>query len=159
MPSTFVTNKKESPDIWIERYVEGQEDPDEWAGGHGSNSSIKTELSPYYGDALKWFEWIGIFKALVHNTGKSPEEKLAILKRSLKGECLDIVYGLGGGEEAYKEALIRLKESCGRRDVMRASHIQAISQLDPGRNNANAFKRYAQRVCTKTGRNKGKTSC
>ena len=148
LPSTFVTNKKESPDIWIERYVEGQEDPDEWAGGHGSNSSIKTELSPYYGDALKWFEWIGIFKALVHNTGKSPEEKLAILKRSLKGECLDIVYGLGGGEEAYKEALIRLKESCGRRDVMRASHIQAISQLDPGRNNANAFKRYAQRVRT-----------
>ena len=29
-PSTSVTNKKESPDIWIERYVEGQEDPDEW---------------------------------------------------------------------------------------------------------------------------------
>jgi hypothetical protein len=35
---------------------------------------------------------------------------------------LDLVYGLGGGESAYIEALVRLEQTCGRRDVMRAGH-------------------------------------
>ena len=62
-----------------------------------------------------------------------PDEKLAILKKSLKGPCANIVRGNGGGESAYKEALSRLKEYCGSRDVMRAAHLLAIDGLHPRR--------------------------
>ena len=82
---------------------------------------MKTDLGTYDGTALKWFDWIGLFKSLVRDTGKSADEKLAILRRYLRGDCQDIVYGLGGGEPAYKEALLRLRETCGRMSVMRAA--------------------------------------
>jgi hypothetical protein len=72
---------------------------------------------------------------------------LALLKHYLKGECLDVVYGLGGGESAYKQALVRLKETFGRRDVMRAAHIQAIERLE-FKNEPRVFKRFAKRVRT-----------
>ena len=58
-----------------------------------------------------------------------------------------MVYGLGGGESAYKQALVRLKENYGRRDVMRAAHIAAIERLDL-KNEPRAFKRFAERVRT-----------
>lgn len=52
---------------------------------------------------MRWFEWIGLFKTLVHDTSNAPEEKLAILKKSLKGPCTNIVRGNGEGENAYKK--------------------------------------------------------
>jgi hypothetical protein len=63
------------------------------------------------------------------------------------GDSLDAIHGLGGGEAAYMEALVRLKQSCGRRDVMRSSHIQAINQLD-FKQDPTSFKRYAERIRT-----------
>lgn len=86
-----------------------------------------------------------LFRALDHNTGKAPGEKLAILN---KGECANIVYSLGGGEEAYGEALVRLNETYGRRDVMRAAHLQALDKLEPGRNDAAGLRRFAGKVRT-----------
>lgn len=65
----------------------------------------------------------------------------------MRGDCSDIDCGLGGGE-AYKVALARLKESCGRRNVTRATHFRAITQLNPGRNSSATFRRYAERVRT-----------
>ena len=107
---------------------------------------MKAELEVYSGAALDWFSWIDLFKALVHNSNKTPGEKLAILKRNLKGNLTDIVYGLGGGEAAYKEALVRLKENCERRDVMRAAHLHVLDKLEPGK--GTTFKRFAERVRT-----------
>ena len=49
---------------------------------------------------------------------------MAILCRHLKGDRLDVVSGLGGGESAYNEALNRLLDPCGRRDVIGAAHLQ-----------------------------------
>jgi hypothetical protein len=98
----------------------------------------------YHGRTLDWFVWIDIFKALVHDTPKSPAEKLAVLKRYIRG---DAIHGLGGGEAAYMEALVCLKQSCGRRDVMRSAHIQAINQLD-FKQDPTSFKRYAERIQT-----------
>lgn len=83
----------------------------------------------------------------MHKTTKSTGEKLALLKRHLKGDCLDFVHGLGGGEEAYIEALVRLKQSCGRRDVMRAAHVQAIEKLEC-KPDPNLFRRYAEKIRT-----------
>ena len=113
----------------------------------GGRPSARVELETYDGKALTWFEWIDMFRCLVHESGRPAGEKLALLKRSLMGPCQDIVYGLGGGEEAYKEALIRLKETCGRRDVMRTVHIKTINSLEPGRN-PSSFKGYAEKIRT-----------
>ncbi len=71
-----------------------------------------------------------LFRALVHDTAKAPGENLALLKRHLRGDGLDFVHGLGEGEGTYIEALVRLKKSCGRRDVMREPHSQAIENLE-----------------------------
>jgi hypothetical protein len=116
-----------APDDWIDGYANGTLKPIYTAG---SRSSVKADLEPFSGRSLDWFAWIDLFRALVHDTAKSPGEKLALLHRYVRGDCLDVIHGLGGGEGAYIEALIRLKESCGRRDVMRAAHIQAIEGLE-----------------------------
>ncbi|XP_045023365.1 uncharacterized protein LOC123467557 [Daphnia magna] len=135
-----------NPDDWIDQYAAGKLKPFRGAGNR-SNSSVRAELEPFSGKALDWFCWIDLFKALVHETTKSTGEKLALLKRHLKGDCLDFVHGLGGGEEAYIEALVRLKPSCGRRDVMRAAHIQAIEKLEC-KPDPNLFRRYAEKIRT-----------
>ena len=72
-------------------------------------------------------EWIVIFRCLVHESGRRAGEKLTILKRYLEGSCQDLVHGLGGGKEAYKEGLLRLEETCRRRGVLRAFHVQKIT--------------------------------
>lgn len=85
---------------------------------------------------------------MVHQTNKLPGEKLAILEKSLRGGCANIVFGLGGGEEAYKEALRRLRHRYGRRDFMRASHLHAIDGLHQMKGDAAGFKRYANWIRT-----------
>ena len=73
-----VPTSSEAPDDWIDRYATGHLRP---SIGSSSRSSEKTELEVYTGKSLDWFEWIDLFRALVHDTGKFPGEKLAILKR------------------------------------------------------------------------------
>ena len=134
-----------APDEWIDHYCHGALPP--VVSSRSSRSSVSVDLEVYQGRTLDWFGWIDIFKALVHDTPKSPAEKLAVLKRYIRGDSLDAIHGLGGGEDAYKEALVRLKQSCGRRDVMRSAHIQAINQLD-FKQDPTSFKRYAERIRT-----------
>ena len=134
-----------APDDWIDQYSRGALPP--VIQPRGSRSSVSAELDLYNGKSLDWFSWIDVFKALVHDTPKSAGEKLALLKRYVRGDCLDIIYGLGGGESAYIEALVRLKQSCGRRDVMRAAHIQAIDKLE-FKNDPASFKRFAEKIRT-----------
>ncbi|XP_045027713.1 uncharacterized protein LOC116922554 [Daphnia magna] len=134
----------EAPDDWIDQYAAGHLNP---SNGACYRSPVSADLDSYAGKALDWFEWIDLFRALVHDTGKSPGEKLALLKRHLKGDCSDLVHGLGGGEAAYKEALVRLKQSCGRRDVMRAAHLQAIEKMEL-KNDPATFKRFAEKIRT-----------
>ena len=98
-------------------------------------------------ETLRWFRWIGLFKALVHDVRVTTSEKLAILSRSLRGDCRVLVGGLGGGEEAYEEALFRLKEACGHREVIRAIHLRALDQLEPP-TDAHSFKRFTEKIRT-----------
>ena len=138
--------RREAPDDWIDLYCQGLEG-DSLTPEFGGHSSVRVELSSFDGSSLRWFEWIGLFKTLVHDTSKAPDEKLAILKRSLRGPCAHIVRGSGGGESAYKEALFRLKEYCGSRDVMRAAHLLAIDALQPGRSPLE-FRWFAESIRT-----------
>jgi hypothetical protein len=135
--------EQEAPDDWIDEYDAGLRPP--VSTRYSSRSAVCAELEPYQGKALEWFGWIDLFRALVHDTPKSPGEKLALLKRYLRDECLDVVYGLGGGEAAYIQALVRLKETYGRRDVMKAAHLTALGQLEPNGEGA-SFKRFAEKV-------------
>ena len=138
-----VLDTSNAPDEWIDHYCRGCLPP--VVPSRSSRSSVSVDLEVYHGRTLDWFVWIDIFKALVHDTPKSPAEKLAILKRFLRGDCLDAIQGLGGGEAAYMEALVRLKQFCGRRDVMRSAHIQAINKLE-FKQDPTSFKRYAERI-------------
>ncbi|XP_046632671.1 uncharacterized protein LOC124312218 [Daphnia pulicaria] len=140
-----INNNQENPDTWIDLYSAGLLPP--VVATHSTRSSVSAELESFEGKALEWFSWIDLFRALVHDTPKSAGEKLALLKRYLRGDCLDLVYGLGGGEPAYIEALVRLKQTCGRRDVMRAAHHQAIGKLEP-KQDPGSFKRFAERIRT-----------
>ncbi|XP_045028164.1 uncharacterized protein LOC123471199 [Daphnia magna] len=138
--------QEEAPDDWIDMYRAGRLRPLPRVEA-GPHSSIRAELPDYSGKALDWFAWIDLFRALVHDTSKAAGEKFAILRRHLQGDCLDVVYGLGG-EAAYIQALVRLKDSFGRRDVMRAAHIQALEKLEFQKNDPASFKRYAEKVRT-----------
>jgi hypothetical protein len=140
-----LNGNQEAPDDWIDLYSAGLLPPVH--SKFSSRSAVSAELDVFHGKALEWFAWIDLFRALVHDTPKTAGEKLALLKHYLKGECLDVVYGLGGGESAYKQALVRLKEAYGRRDVMRAAHIAAIDRLE-FKNEPRVFKRFAERVRT-----------
>ena len=141
----MMNNNQEAPDDWIDLYSAGLLLPVH--SEFSSRSAVSAKLDVFHGKALEWFAWIDLFHALVHDTPKTAGEKLALLKHYLKGECLDVVYGLGGGESAYKQALVRLKEAYGRRDVMRAAHIAAIERLE-FKNEPRVFKRFAERVRT-----------
>ena len=141
------SNVDPAPDDWIDAYVQGKESRDSW-NQYSSHGSIKADLEPYSGMSVDWLNWIDIFNSLVHQISMSPGEKLAILKTKLRGDCLDLVTGLGGGERAYKEALNRLKENYGNRGVIRAAHLQALEKLHPGRDNSAQLKRFAEKVRT-----------
>ncbi|XP_045032663.1 uncharacterized protein LOC123474519 [Daphnia magna] len=135
----------EAPDDWIDAYCSGTLPPT--ASQRKFRSTVAVELDVFHGKSLEWFTWIDLFRALVHDTANTPGEKLAVLKRYLRGNCLDVIYGLGGGKPAYMEALTRLKQTCGRRDVMRAAHLQALDQLEIKQDPA-TFKRFAEKVRT-----------
>jgi len=78
----------------------------------------------------------------VHDTNKSPGEKLALLKQSLETEEYEVFANFGGGEGAYKEALFRLKQYFGRRDVIRNAHKAAIDKLMVDKD----LRRFAERI-------------
>ena len=150
-PSTASISSTTSQDLvaadaWIDDYVRGREKT--FTPVRGDKSSIKVELHVYSGDPLDWFTWIGLWFALVHLTAKTPIEKLAILRNHLQNGLRDLVYGLGGGEQAYMDALERLKETCGNRSAMRVAQIRALDQLDPPSDDQASFKRFAERVRT-----------
>jgi hypothetical protein len=54
--------------------------------GHTWHPSVSADLEIYDGKALNWFSWIDVFKVLVHDTTKSPCEKLALFTRYLHGD-------------------------------------------------------------------------
>ncbi|KZS02401.1 Uncharacterized protein APZ42_000575, partial [Daphnia magna] len=83
-----------APDEWIDDHCSGREKPFVYSGDH-RHTSVRVDLEVYSGRALDWFEGIDLFHSLVHQTGRAPGEKLAILKRNVRGETADLVYGLG----------------------------------------------------------------
>ena len=117
-----------TPDQWIDDYVSGRKGPNPGTSG---KSAHQINLEPYDGTSLRWFSWINLFKSIVHDSNSSPDEKIAILERNLVGETRNIVYGLSRRDEAYKQALLCLKQTCGRLDVMRANILNAIDRMNP----------------------------
>ncbi|KZS22098.1 Uncharacterized protein APZ42_010834 [Daphnia magna] len=79
-----------APDAWIDLYRDGRLHTNRREFS-GTSSSIRAELGDFNGKALEWFSWIDLFRALVHDTPKSPAEKLAILQRHLRGDVLDVL--------------------------------------------------------------------
>ena len=112
--------------------------PDHWIAAR-HRSIIQIDL-----EDLRWYEWIDLFRALVHDTDLGEGEKLAILMKKLKDQCALTVIGIGGGEYADREALSRLKSQYGRCGEIRIAHLKAIDRLEPGRG-VGPFRISAQR--------------
>ena len=136
------SNTSIAPDDWIDSYIQGFTHPVALPRPKGS---VRQNLKEYDGSPTLWFKWIGLFRALVHDSPSTPDEKLAILENTLTGSCSQLLDGLGGGEEAYKEALRSLKDFCGDREIMRSSHLTAIRSFNPGRTSAD-LAIYAQNI-------------
>ena len=135
----------EAPDDWIERYYEGNLEPT--LSSDGGRAAVQVTLEQYDGKPLNWFRWIDLFRVLVHERRISPTEKLGVLVNSLPQDCRYVVQGLGGGERAYKEALLHLKQTCGRRDVIMACHRQQLESLAPGaESDTAAYVKFAEKV-------------
>lgn len=118
------------PDDWIDEYIQGK-------GVKASRStsasqlSFRVDLPVFPATYLDWFWWIDLFYSLVHNTTADPSEKLAILKEKLKDtDAKNLIYGLGGGEDYYKEGLPRLKDCYGNRKIIRSAHVQVLEAMD-----------------------------
>ena len=69
---------------------------------------------------MEGFNYIEMFYHLVHYIDKV--EKMSLLKKRQRGNCVHFVHGLGGGEAAYKEALKRLKNEPENRERMKAAY-------------------------------------
>ena len=136
--------EEEAPDDWIDRYCNGLEEAN-WS--YSRKSAARRELPIYSGRATDWFWWSDLLRSMVHDQRIAPGEKLAVLKSRLRGDQLEIVQGLGEGESAYKAALFRLKQSAGRRDVMRIALLGELDRMELGRENS-SFRRFAERAQT-----------
>ena len=128
----------EAPDDWIQRYLDGVEEPLE---SHLTGcQSLKSPLpEPFTGIALHWFNWAETFYSSVHHTRKPISEKLTLLKKSLAGSCSH--YVMGAGESAYREGLKRLRDEFGKRDVMRAALCEALKNVQLPSGNPTGFKK------------------
>lgn len=81
-----------------------------------------------------------------HLTEKEPGEKLALFHGSLQDEARIRITGLGDGEPAYQQALLRLKQTYGRRGVMRTSLRVALKELSLPSDDPIGFERFTNRV-------------
>lgn len=84
----------EAPDDWIDMYRLSLLHPP-IRMECGSHSTVRAELPDFGRKALVWFAWIDLFRALDYDTSKAGGKRSPILKRRLRGDCLDLVYGLG----------------------------------------------------------------
>ena len=134
-----------APDDWIEDYVAGRSVPTPSKGA--GRSTVRAKLETYDGKVLGWFNWIGLFRSLVHDTWMSADEKLGLLKQSVKGDHESFLKALSGGESAYRLALKHLKSACGSRALLQAANIRRLEQLEPASpDSPSAFYCYAEQV-------------
>jgi len=72
---------KNGPGCMDRRYMSGRVLPEE-VTKEGGRPSARMELEAYDGKAPTWFEWIDMFRCIVHESGRPASEKLALLKKS-----------------------------------------------------------------------------
>ena len=65
----------------------------------GYQGSIQTTLERFDGSLMELFRWIGLYKALVHDTDNTVAEKLATLQQDL----ITLALMSGGSEIEYEE--------------------------------------------------------
>ena len=137
--------ENELSDDWIDRYVMGLEEPEIKEPQKGAP---KVELPKYDGSPLKWFNWIGQFKGMIHDTDLTPEIKLTALSNHLTEKDRRLISRTGGGDKPYKAALKILKQICGRRDIIRKSHRREIEMAIIKGRSAIAFYDFALKIRT-----------
>jgi len=137
-----------APDDWIDDYVKGR-GATRVRSASSYQSAFKVELPVFPATFLDWFWWIDLFHSLIHCSSADPAEKFAVLKEKVKDtEAKHLVYGLGGGEDYYKEGLRRLKLRYGNRKIIRSAHVQVLESMEFRGVNAAIFLSTAERART-----------
>ncbi|XP_059096083.1 uncharacterized protein LOC131890693 [Tigriopus californicus] len=105
--------------------------------GSGARSTIDIKMPKFKGDITQFEEWSNAFQALVHETNKSPVEKMGLLKASLEDEARLLIAGYGNTCEHYLEALRVLGEVYGDPVLLVEAQQREIENLP---------NRYAERL-------------
>lgn len=96
---------------------------------NGARSTIEVKMPKFSGDITQFEEWSNAFQALVHETKKSPVEKMGLLKASLEGEARLLISGYGNSSEHYLEALRVIGEVYGDPVLLVEAHQKEIESL------------------------------
>lgn len=97
--------------------------------GSGARTTIDVKMPKFNGDVIQFEEWSNAFQSLVHETNKSPVEKMGLLKASLEGEARILIAGYGNKSEHYLEALRVLGEVYGDPVLLVEAHQREIENL------------------------------
>ena len=129
------------PDQWIDDYISGRKRPNPGTSGKSAERAVRWDFTPMvqldqpvqiYRSWQQQFSW----RQISHFGTKS--------RRTNSKYRLWSEWGRG---EAYKQALLCLKQTCGRLDVMRATILNTIDCMNPGKD-AVSLKRFADQLRT-----------
>ena len=86
LKKTSVQNQKRKketyPDDWIDEYVSGQDQL--------KTSKAEKSGQGYDGSPMKWYRWIGLYQATIHDTNMRTAEKLAVLQHIASGTLFNL---------------------------------------------------------------------
>ena len=83
----------------------------------------------FSGNPESWLDWIGLYKATVHNTDMTDAEKLTHLQRLVSGDAKSIISGYGCNGLFYAAALDRLEDEFGNATKIVTSFLRRLDQF------------------------------
>ncbi|TRY78096.1 hypothetical protein TCAL_14406 [Tigriopus californicus] len=95
----------------------------------GARSTIEVKMPKFRGDITQFEDLSNAFQALVHETNKSPVEKMRIIKASHEDEARLLISGYGNSKEYYLESLRVIGEVYGDPLLLVESHQKEIENF------------------------------
>ncbi|TRY69422.1 hypothetical protein TCAL_03272 [Tigriopus californicus] len=118
-------DNERSATSWMRKDSSAPQEPC-WIGGQ---NGIRSELVIFDGEPLNFENWANMFESMVHNTRRSPAEKMGLLRSSLSSECRKVIEGLSNSKADYLEALDVLYKRYGDQRTLQRAHLRALRDL------------------------------
>ena len=94
-----------------------------------AKSIPKLTLTKFDGDPLKWTDWEGMFRAIIHQSEMSLSEKMMHLQQNVVGKAKAAIAGFRYNGNLYHQALKRLEDRFGRPHVVVQAHLDKLAKL------------------------------